>query len=109
MPLALLLLTAPLLAQATSTNAGTCDVRSFGAQGDGSTLDTEAIVKAIHACAEAGGGTVLFPAGTYVTGTFELVSNITLQLDAGAVILGSPNISDYGKIGDYSLARRTTG
>jgi len=105
MPLALLLLTAPLLAQATSTNAGTCDVRSFGAQGDGSTLDTEAIVKAIHACAEAGGGTVLFPAGTYVTGTFELVSNITLQLDAGAVILGSPNISDYGKIGDYSLAR----
>jgi hypothetical protein len=106
LPFALLLLTAPLVAQATSSAAaGTCDVRSFGARGDGSTLDTESIVKAIHACAAAGGGTVLFPAGTYVTGTFELVSNITLQLDAGAVILGSPNISDYGKIGDYGLAR----
>jgi hypothetical protein len=104
MPLAIMLWAAPVCSQ-TPSPAGTFDVRSFGAKGDGSTLDTEAIVKAIRACAQAGGGTVLFPAGTYVTGTFELLSNITLQLDAGAVILGSPHISDYGKIGDFGLAR----
>ena len=101
----LLLLSAPLFAQTASPNSKVCDVRSFGAHGDGTTSDTEAITKAIRACADAGGGTVLFPSGVYVTGTFELVSNITLQLDAGAVIQGSPRLSDYGKIGDYGLAR----
>lgn len=104
-PLALLLLPVRLSAQNTPDSTGICNVRGFGAKGDGSALDTDAIVKAIHACAQAGGGTVLFPAGTYVTGTFELVSNITLQLDAGAVILGSPNISDYGKLADFGMAR----
>ncbi len=103
--LATLFWTLPVLSQATPVPAGICDVKAFGAKGDGLALETEAISKAIRACAQLGGGTVLFPAGTYLTGTFELVSNITLQLDAGAVILGSPNISDYGKIGDYSLAR----
>lgn len=105
MPLALVFCSSPFLAQSSPGSPGICDVRSFGAKGDGSTLDTEAITKAIQACAQAGGGTVHFTAGTYVTGTFELVSNITLQLDAGAVIQGSPNISDYSKIGDYGLAR----
>ncbi len=95
----------PLLSQAAPPSYGICDVRTFGAKGDGTTLDTEAISQAIRACAQAGGGTVHFTAGTYVTGTFELVSNITLLLDAGAVIQGSPNIADYGKIADYSLAR----
>jgi Glycosyl hydrolases family 28 len=103
-PLSIFLWTAQAFSQA-STTPGVCDVRSFGAKGDGSTLDTEAISKAIRACAGVGGGTVLFPAGTYVTGTFELVSNITLQLDSGAVLLASSKISDYGKIGDYGLGK----
>jgi hypothetical protein len=97
--------TVPVLSQTISPSNGICDVRTFGAKGDGSTLDTEAISQAIHACAQAGGGTVHFTAGTYVTSTFELLSNITLDLDAGAVIQGSPNISDYGQIGDFGLAR----
>lgn len=102
---AVLLCTLPPLAQTAPTADGICSVRSFGAKGDGAALDTDAISKAIRACSQAGGGTVLFPAGTYVTGTFELLSNITLQLDAGAVILGSANISDYGKTADFGLAR----
>jgi len=103
--LASFLWTLPLFSQTTPTPDGLFNVKSFGATGDGSTLDTDAISSAIRACAQAGGGTVLFPAGTYLTGTFDLVSNITLQLDAGAVILGSPNISDYRKLADYGLGR----
>jgi len=95
----------PLSSQTPPPNTGICNVRDFGAKGDGVTLDTEPIAKAILACAEAGGGTVLVPPGTYVTGTFELSSNITLQLEAGAVILGSPNLVDYRKLADYGMAR----
>jgi polygalacturonase len=52
------------------------DVRDFGATGDGTTLDTEAIAKAIRAAAAA--GTLVFRSGVYRTGTFELLSNVTL-------------------------------
>ena len=96
---------ASLFAQSTPPSNGTCDVRAFGAKGDGTALDTDAISKAILTCAEAGGGTVVFHPGTYVTGTLELMSNITLQLDAGAVILGSPNLSDYRRLADYGMGR----
>jgi len=82
-----------------------CDVRAFGAKGDGVTLDTASISKAILTCAEAGGGTVVFHPGTYVTGTIDLFSNITLQLDAGATLLGSPNLSDYRKLAAYGMGR----
>jgi len=105
MLLTALVLSVPLLSQTSPAANGICNVRAFGAKGDASVLDTAAITNAIHACSQSGGGTVLFPAGTYLTGTFELVSNITLQLDAGAVILGSPNISDYAKLADYSMGR----
>ncbi len=66
------------------------NVRAFGAVGDGQTLDSPAINKAIDACAAAGGGTVLFPAGTYLCGSIHLKSNIHLLIDAGATILGAP-------------------
>jgi polygalacturonase len=66
------------------------NVRSFGAVGDGKTLDSPAINKAIQAAAQAGGGTVLVPAGTYMSGSIHLTDNINLYLDAGAVILGAP-------------------
>jgi hypothetical protein len=79
------------------------DVRQFGATGNGRTLDTPAINRAIEACAQAGGGTVLFPAGEYVTGTFALLSHITLQLEAGAVIKGSTNLADYQFKSAYPL------
>ncbi len=66
------------------------NVRNFGAAADGKTLDSPAINKAIEACAKAGGGTVAFPAGTYLSGSIRLKSNVNLHLDAGAVILGAP-------------------
>ena len=72
------------------------NVRSFGAVGDGTNLDSPAIDKAITAAAAAGGGTVLVPAGTYLSGSIHLRSNIHLFLDAGATILGAPqNLNAY--------------
>jgi parallel beta-helix repeat protein len=70
-------------------------VASYGAKPDGKTLNTKAINQAISACSAAGGGTVIFPAGEYVTGSIELLKNVTLHLEAGAVIAGSTNLADY--------------
>lgn len=81
------------------------DVRDFGATGDGKTLDTPAISKAIQAAAASGGGSVLVPPGTYLTGTFELLSNVELNLSASAVILGSKNVADYAKMTDYGFGK----
>ncbi|NUP98838.1 MAG: hypothetical protein HUU35_03165 [Armatimonadetes bacterium] len=71
------------------------DVRAFGAVGDGRVLETTALQQAIDACHGAGGGTVLVPAGTYLTGTIYLKSHVTLRLEAGATLLGSPRREDY--------------
>ncbi|MDO6414636.1 glycoside hydrolase family 28 protein [Sphingomonas sp. BIUV-7] len=65
------------------------DVRSFGARGDGTRIDTPAINDAIAAASRAGGGTVYFPAGTYACYTIRLRSNVTLYLEQGAVILAA--------------------
>jgi polygalacturonase len=62
------------------------NVVDFGAKTDGSAPATEAFRAAIHAAKQAGGGTVLIPAGSYVSGPIELFSNITLYIDAGATI-----------------------
>lgn len=65
------------------------DVRQFGAKGDGNTLDTPAINKAIDAAAEAGGGTVHFPAGTYLSYSIHLKSKVRLFLSSGSTILAA--------------------
>jgi polygalacturonase len=70
-------------------HAETFDVKKYGAVGDGKTPDTAAINKAIEAAAAAGGGTVLFPAGTYLSYSIHLKSNITLYLDQGAALLAA--------------------
>ncbi|HKF49927.1 MAG TPA: glycoside hydrolase family 28 protein [Terracidiphilus sp.] len=72
-----------------------CDARSYGAKGDGTTKDTAAIQTAIDACAKKGGGTVRLSAGTYLSAPIELKSNITLELDKGATLLGSADHADY--------------
>jgi polygalacturonase len=65
------------------------DVRTFGATGDGTTVDTPAINRAIEALATAGGGTLLFPAGTYLCFTIHLRSNVDLYLSQGCTILAA--------------------
>jgi len=71
------------------------NIRDFGATGDGQTHDTAAIQAAIDACHRDQGGTVLVPAGVFLTGTIELKSNITLHISAQGKILGSATGSQY--------------
>jgi len=76
--------------------ASVFDVRQYGATGDGKTLDTDAINKAIEAAAAAGGGTVHFPAGTYLSFSIRLKSNIALYLDQGATLLAAEPTESQG-------------
>lgn len=92
-------------AEEKSAHSGRFDVREFGAKGDGTTLDTQAIEAAVRAANKAGGGTVVFLPGTYLTGTFRVLSNVTLDVEAGAVIQGSGNVADYGSIADFGFGR----
>lgn len=62
-------------------------VRDYGAKGDGKTIDSPAINKAIEAASESGGGTVCLPAGEYLSGSIRLESNITLYLENGCTII----------------------
>jgi len=71
------------------------NVKSYGATGTGAASDTDAINKAIAAASAAGGGTVFFPAGTYVSGSIHLKSHITLYLDSGAVLRASSDPQAY--------------
>lgn len=70
-------------------------IEDFGAVGDGNTLNTSAIQKAIDACSSTGGGTVLIANGEYVTGTIELKSNVMLEIAEDAKLLGSIRLEDY--------------
>lgn len=86
-----------VVAQKSSPFAGAFEVRKFGAKGDGKALDSPAINKAIDAAAAAGGGTVLFTAGTYRSFSIRLKSNVALYLDQGATILAADPRDGDGK------------
>ena len=72
------------------------DVREFGATGDGKTIDSPAINKAIDAASAAGGGTVRFPAGTYLSFSIRLKNHLTLHLDAGATLVAATPSAELG-------------
>jgi polygalacturonase len=74
---------------AAAAGTGRFDVRAFGATGDGKTIDTPAVNRAIDAAAAAGGGTVFFPAGNYLNFSIHLKSNVGLYLDHGATIVAA--------------------
>jgi len=71
------------------------NVRSYRAFGDGKTKDTAAIQQAIDECSGSGGGVVLIPSGTYLSGTIWLKDNVELRLERGAEIKASPDLADY--------------
>ncbi|KAA6341453.1 Exo-poly-alpha-D-galacturonosidase [termite gut metagenome] len=73
------------------------NVSDFGVLADGETNNTQAIQRAIDRVHETGGGRLIFPLGRYVSGTLHVKSNVTLHLEAGAVLLGSTNPLDYEK------------
>jgi len=98
----LLVMNISLIAQSSDRGARSeYNVRDFGAKGDGTTIDTEAIAKAVDAIALSGGGTLHFPPGTYLTGTIYMVDHLTLNISAGARILGVPfDHPHYGRRGE---------
>ncbi len=73
-----------------------CNVRDFGAVGDGRTLDSPAINRAIEAASQAGGGVVMLPAGTYLSFSIRLRSHLTLQFQPGATLLAATPHRDGG-------------
>ena len=91
-------LTILLLAPLTALDAAeprVFDITAFGAKGDGATLSTHAIQRAVDTCHDAGGGVVRVPTGVFVTGSLRLKSGVILHIDKDAVLRGSPKIADY--------------
>ena len=82
----------------SGASAASCDPARFGARADGVTKDTAAIQAAIDDCAAKGGGTVTLTHGTYLSAPVVLKSNVTLDVAAGATLLGSPDHGDYPQI-----------
>lgn len=91
----------------TSVNAQ-YDVKKSGATGDGKTLDTKSIQSAIDKAYANGGGVVEIGPGTYLIGTLILKDNVELHLQAGALLLGSPEFKDYTEI-IHKFESRTNG
>ena len=75
--------------------AAVFNIKDLGAIGDGVTLNTVSVQKAIDSCSESGGGVVRIPAGRFVIGTVLIKSNVTLSFDYGAELLGSQDMKDY--------------
>jgi polygalacturonase len=87
---------APDVARHETTAPAQFDVRAFGAKGDGKTIDSDAINRAIDAASAAGGGTVYFPAGTYASYSIRLRSHVGLHLDHGATLLAADTSEGRG-------------
>ncbi len=83
------------------------NILDFGAVSDTSKYSTVAIQKAIDACASSGGGQVTIPAGNYKSSSIFFKSNVSLYLEAGAVLFASPNIKDYKRVKTQTISLRT--
>jgi hypothetical protein len=90
------------LAYSTFLKAADFDITKYGAVGNGTTLNTGAIQKAIDECNRAGGGKVNFPAGKFLSGTVVLKNNVTLNFSKDAVLLGSIHLKDYRNLDPFT-------
>ena len=99
-------------ARAAGATPAIFDIRTFGARGDGKTVDSPAINKAIEAAAAAGGGTVLFPAGTWLCFSLRLRSDVELHLVQGCTLMAAasplPSESTGYNGGTYDAAEPNT-
>jgi polygalacturonase len=73
----------------------TVNIVEFGAVADGQTMNTKAFADAIQACKQAGGGTIVVPAGVWLTGPIKFESNINLHVERGALVLFSKKRDDF--------------
>lgn len=85
------------------------DIREYGAAADGKTVNTKAIQAAVDACAAVGGGRVVVPAGTFISGSIFLKSNVEFHLLPGAVLLGSPDLADFALLDVEGLGYHVQG
>jgi len=83
-------------------HAADFDITKFGAIGDGKTLNTIFIQKAIDECNKSGGGKVIFPAGIFLSGTIEIKDNVTLHLNKDARLLGSTDLEQYRNLDPFT-------
>ena len=97
-----LMLPVCLLVSSLVLRASDVNITKFGAVGDGKTLNTAFIQKAIDECNKSGGGRVVFPAGKYLSGTIVIKDNVILQLDKSALLLGSTNVADYQNLDPFT-------
>jgi polygalacturonase len=74
----------------------------FGVKSNGTTMNTNSIQKGIDFVSENGGGRLVFYVGRYLTGTIHMKSNVTIQLEEGAILVGSPNPLDYEFLSNWT-------
>jgi len=96
-----------LALQPIFANAENINILDAGAKADGETICTEIIQNAIDKISENGGGTVIVPPGKFVTGSIVLKNGVTLEVQQGALLLGSTNLEDYLSIQPKFVALRT--
>jgi hypothetical protein len=82
-------------ADSNDSGARVYNIRNYGAKGDGATLDSAALQRAVDACHADGGGTVLVPSGRFLIGSTELKSNVSLHIVAGGTLLGIGDGREY--------------
>lgn len=92
-----------VLLQSTAVFAKDYKASFFHIKSDGTTMNTRSIQFAIDYISKNGGGRLVFYVGRYLTGSIHLKSNVTIQLEEGAVLLGSTNPFDYDRITNTAL------
>ncbi len=98
-----IILTLFIFIQSLAVSAKDYKASFFNIKSDGLTMNTRSIQFAIDYINKQGGGRLVFYVGRYLTGSIHLKSNVTLQLEEGAVLLGSTNPFDYDRIGNTAL------